>query len=86
MARTITFEPSKELSEFIHELIETGGYRTASEVVRDGLRLLQEQWATSNLNQLRELIDEGEKSGDPVTWDLEDFLSRMKRLHAKQII
>ncbi len=79
MSRTITFQPSPELGEFIDSLIQTGSYNTQSEVVRAGLRLLQEQTAASNLEQLRRLIDEGEASGSPIPWDVDTFLQKMRK-------
>lgn len=79
MPRTITFQPSAELSAFIEAQILTGAYASQSEVVRAGLRLLQEQMATSKLQQLRQLIEDGENSGEPTTWDVDSFLSRMNR-------
>lgn len=78
MARTMTVDTGEELRGFVESLVETGNYKTNSEVVRDGLRLLQEKQAESKLETLRKLIDEGENSGDPVDWDVNDFLSRMK--------
>lgn len=79
MARTITFQPSQELGEFIEGLVQTGSYNNQSEVVREGLRLLQERNAKSKLNQLKKLIEEGESSGDAVEWNAKEFLSRMKK-------
>ena len=79
MARTITFQPSPELSEFIESLVGTGSYNNQSEVVREGLRLLQEKNASSNLAQLKKLIEEGENSGDAVAWSANEFLTRMKK-------
>ncbi|WP_215398692.1 type II toxin-antitoxin system ParD family antitoxin [Rheinheimera oceanensis] len=79
MARTITFQPSEELGQFIENLIASGGYHNQSEVVRAGLRLLQEHTANSTLAQLRRLIAEGEQSGEPANWDVDNFLSRMKQ-------
>lgn len=38
-----------------------------------------EKQAESKLKQLRHLIDEGEASGDPLTWDAHDFLKQMKK-------
>ena len=78
MSRTVTFQPGKELGDFIEGLVESGDYNNQSEVIREGLRLLREKYAGSRLTQLRRLIDEGDNSGYPETWDVEKFLSRMK--------
>ena len=56
MARTITFQPSSSMSEFIETMVQTGDYNNQSEVIRAALRLLQEQNAASKLNQLRSLF------------------------------
>ena len=79
MARTITFQPSKELGDFVEGLIQAGTYNNQSEVIREGLRLLQEKTANTTLAQLRLLIDEGERSGDLVAWDKDAFLAKMKK-------
>ena len=79
MPRTITFQPSAELGEFIESLVKSGSYNNQSEVVRDGLRLLQEQTAHSKLTELRKLIEEGEASGPAVEWSADDFLKRAKQ-------
>lgn len=78
MARTITFQPSPEMNTFIENLLEKGDYNNQSEVIRAGLRLLQEQTANSKLEQLRSLIDEGDQSRDLSSWDVDEFLARMK--------
>lgn len=79
MARTMTVDTGEELRGFIESLVEAGGYKTNSEVVRDGLRLLQEKQASSKLETLRQLIDEGENSGTAVDWDVSEFLKLMKK-------
>ncbi len=79
MARTITFQPTEGLDEFIEGLIQTGRYNNQSEVIRDALRHLQEKTASSKLQELKSLITEGEQSGDFVTWSADDFLKRMKK-------
>lgn len=81
MARTITFQPSAELGEFIEGLIANGTYNNQSEVIREGLRLLQEKNASSDLALLRGLIEDGENSGAPIDWDVDAFLTRMKKEH-----
>lgn len=78
MSRTITVDTGKELLGFIDNLVESGSYKTKSEVVREGLRLLKEQQASSKLEALRQLIDDGENSGDLTEWNVENFLDRMK--------
>lgn len=78
MTRTMTIDTGEELRAFVESLVESGRYKTNSEVVRDGLRLLQEAQAASKLETLQRLIDEGENSGEPVDWDANEFLDRMK--------
>ncbi len=85
MARTMTIDTGEELRAFIEGLVESGRYKTNSEVVREALRLLQEKQAASKLETLRRLIDEGESSGEPVDWDVNEFLDRMKKhKHARK--
>lgn len=52
ISQSISLTP--ELDRFIQALVASGRYQTASEVVRDGLRLLQERVAppTVSLTQL----------------------------------
>ena len=77
MSRTITFQPSQELGEFIETLVQTGSYNNQSEVVRDGLRLLQEKVATSKLQQLRQLIEEGDNSPDVENFSMANVKKRL---------
>lgn len=81
MARTITIDPGKDLGEFVDNLVKSGRYKTASEAVREGLRLLQEGVANSKLQQLRELLDEGDNSPLVDGWNPDSFLNDMKRKH-----
>ena len=78
MSRTITFQPNEELGNFIEGQVQAGNFQNQSEVVRAGLRLLQEQDAESKLQQLRKLIDEAENSPSIENWSKEEFLTRMK--------
>lgn len=84
MARTMTVDLGSELRDYVQFLVDSGDYRSNSEVLRESLRLLREKKAASKLEQLRHLIDEGEGSGDPLTWNVHEFLGRMKKApHAK---
>ncbi len=78
MSRTITVDTGNELRGFIDTLVDSGNYKTKSEVVREGLRLLKEKQAKSKLEALRQLIDDGENSGEALDWNAEQFLDRMK--------
>lgn len=78
MSNTITFRPTQEQGHFIEGLIAEGDYQNQSEVIREGLRLLKEQIANSKLEQLRQLIEEGERSPVVENWSKDKFLARMK--------
>lgn len=79
MARTMTVDLGDELREFIESLIESGDYRTQSEVIRESLRLLREKHAESRLQALRNMLAEGLNSGEPQTWEKDAFLKKVKR-------
>ncbi|EAA1350158.1 type II toxin-antitoxin system ParD family antitoxin [Escherichia coli] len=78
MARTMTVALGDELWEYIESLIESGDYRTQSEVIRESLRLLREKQAESRLQTLRNLLAEGLSSGEPVVWEKDAFLKKVK--------
>lgn len=61
MARNTSITLDHHFDEFIAVQIENGRYGSASEVVRAGLRLLEE--TESKSERLRRLLDEGEQSG-----------------------
>lgn len=74
MANTsVSLSPHWE--QFIAEKLAEGRYASASELIRAGLRLLEEQ--EQKLDRLRELIREGEESG-MIPWDAEAFKAEMR--------
>lgn len=77
MARTITFQPSSKMNDFIESMVNSGDYNNQSEVIRAALRLLQEQNATSKLNQLRVLIDEGDESPDDKSFSMSSLKKQL---------
>ena len=79
MTRTMTVDLGNELRNYVEFLVQSGDYKTNSEVLRESLRLFREKQADSKLEKLRKLIDEGEGSGTPVEWTADEFLTRMKR-------
>jgi len=74
----MTVDLGDELREFIESLIESGDYRTQSEVIRESLRLLREKQAESRLQALRDLLAEGLSSGEPQEWEKDAFLLNVK--------
>lgn len=70
MPRTITFQPSPKMDEFINTLVSAGDYGSQSEVIREAIRLLQEKQAKSKLTQLRRLIDDGDQSPDVTNFSM----------------
>jgi antitoxin ParD1/3/4 len=67
-----------ELTRFVHEKVDSGLYHSASEVIRDGLRLLQEREELKKLKlaRLREAVAVGLsqiESGEVEELDLEAF-------------
>ncbi len=57
-----------ELEKFVNDKVKSGRYHSASEVIREGLRLLeeQEQLREVKLTALREEIQKGLASGQPI--------------------
>ncbi|GKW25155.1 hypothetical protein PEC311524_27490 [Pectobacterium carotovorum subsp. carotovorum] len=78
MARTMTIDLGDELRHYVESLVESGDYRTQSEVIREALRMLREKQAESDLQTLRHLLAEGINSGEPQEWDKDEFLQKIR--------
>lgn len=68
-------------SEFVNAQVQAGRYGSASEVLRAGLRLLEEQ--EIRLRALQAALIAGEESGTPAAFDSEAFLKRMRDNHVR---
>jgi len=66
---------------FVRQLVESGRYASASEVMRDSLRLLEEreQLRAARLEALREAIHEGLERGPADAWDSEEIRAEGRR-------
>lgn len=77
MSKNTSITIGDELNEFVAGQIESGRYGSASEVIRAGLRLLEEHEA--KLRALRAALREGEESGTPTEFDFDAFIERKRQ-------
>ena len=64
----------------VRELVASGRYASASEVLRDGLRLIEEREQThqAKLAALQDAIREGLESGEPAPFDMADLVNEVR--------
>ena len=77
MARNTSVTIGEHFTNFIATQVSTGRYGSASDVVRAGLRLLEDHEA--KVRALELALIEGEESGEPQPFDFDEFLQRMNR-------
>ncbi len=80
MAHNTSISLGNHFSDFIQARVEEGRYGSASDVVRAGLRLLEEREA--KLDALRNALLAGEQSGASEEFDSPKFLAEMHKKHA----
>lgn len=81
MAKNTSIVLGDHFDAFIGSLVSDGRYGSASEVVREGLRLVEEREA--KLQTLRTALIEGELSGQAEPFDKNSFLSDMRAQHVE---
>ena len=79
MPRNTSVTLGDHFTGFINEQVQDGRYGSASDVVRAGLRLLEEH--ETNVRALQDALVAGEQSGTPRPFDSEAFLRRMHTKH-----
>ncbi len=77
MARSTSFALGEHFQEFIESQVASGRFGTASDVVRAGLRLLEDE--ETRLGELRAALIEGEESGPAAPFDFDAFLAEVRR-------
>ncbi len=73
-AKTTSIALGDKLMEYTRKKVESGEFGSTSEVIRDALRRAEER--DRRIERLRELIREGEESGDPQPFDWDTFMKR----------
>ena len=71
----------EHFEEIIEKSIKSGRYSSASEVIREGLRLVEER--EKKITLLREAIEAGEKSGFIKNFDPIKHLANLNEDYAK---
>ena len=72
MRKNTSFSLDDHYSAFIEAEVAAGRYRSASDVVRSALRLLEDR--ETQLRALRDALEFGERSGAAAPFDFDAFL------------
>ncbi len=76
MATNTSISLDDHMTDFLAREVATGRYRSASEVVRAGLRMLEDH--ETRMATLRGALVEGEESGTPEPFDFDEFIAAKK--------
>jgi antitoxin ParD1/3/4 len=81
MPKNTSITIGDHFADFIERQVEHGRYGSASDVVRAGLRLLEEHEV--RLEALRAALIEGEQSGPSTAFDFDAFIDRKLKANTK---
>lgn len=76
MATNTSVSLGEHFTSFINERVQSGRYNSASDVVRAGLRLLEEH--ETKVESLRNALIQGEQSGQATPFDFDAFIGRKR--------
>lgn len=76
MSRNTSVTIGDHFTSFISDQVQAGRYGSASDVVRAGLRLLEEHEA--RVKALQDALIAGEQSGEPRPFDFDAFKARKR--------
>ena len=79
MTKNTSMSLGDHFTGFIDSQVQSGRYGSASDVVRSGLRLLEEH--ETKVKALQDALIEGERSGEPQLFDRDGFLKHMHDKH-----
>lgn len=81
MRRNTSVALNDHFADFVDNQVDSGRYGSASDVVRAGLRLLEEHEV--RIKALQDALMAGEQSGMPKAIDRTEFLRRMRLKHGQ---
>jgi antitoxin ParD1/3/4 len=81
---TLNINLTPQLEKLIRQKVESGRYNSASEVVREALRLMetQNELHALQLERLRREIRQGLESGPPRPWSVAEMKRQGRKLAA----
>lgn len=82
MNRNTSVSLGPHFTRFIETQVQGGRYGSASDVLRAGLRLLEEHEV--KVKALQDALNAGLQSGAPRTFDFEAFKARKRAAHGPQ--
>ncbi|MBO0140450.1 type II toxin-antitoxin system ParD family antitoxin [Agrobacterium sp. Ap1] len=82
MNKPVQVTVSDQAASFVSRELESGRFDTVDEVIEAGLRLLEEE--QMKIERLRELLIEGENSGDTVPFDPEALMASVRESWQKR--
>lgn len=80
MSKNTSIILGDHFDQFIQNEIKSGRYASASEIIRNGLRLLEIE--KNKIEAINSALVIGENSGPPTMFDNESFKKRMNKKHA----
>ena len=82
MSRNTSVILGDHYDQFIKQEVVKGKYSSASEVIRNGLRLLEER--SRRIELINKALEEGENSGEYRDFDNEEFNRRMHSRYSER--
>lgn len=79
MAKNTSIILGDHFDTFIQDEIKSGRFSSTSEIIRQGLRLLENE--NNKIKAINNALVIGEKSGTPIPFDNHKFLKRMRDKH-----
>jgi antitoxin ParD1/3/4 len=77
MTKNTSIALGEPFVEFARRKVESGEFGSTSEVVREAMRRYIAEDA--QVEVLRKALVEGENSGPPTPWDVDEFLDELRR-------
>jgi antitoxin ParD1/3/4 len=83
---TLNINLTPQLEKLVRQKVESGRYNSASEVVREALRLMetQNELHALQLERLRRDIGHGMESGSPRPWSVAEMKRQGRRIVASR--